>query len=155
MFYTDIIHWEDFEQYQASLFNQQFLHKFLWMDTVLYDIKMLLFLLAAICELILQGFLMTNIASIVNVVCDDQPHDPHAAAAADGPLGVRHAVTAVSVVTDTFKSSLQDLVPLLPRQVGLESRNAELLRVLATVLDAGAAAAAQLAEDLFAGAVRY
>jgi hypothetical protein len=32
---------------------------------------------------------------------DDQPHDPHAAAAADGPLGVRHAVTAVSVVTDT------------------------------------------------------
>ena len=38
----------------------------------------------------------------------------------------------------------------LPRQVGLESRDAELLRVLATVLDAGAAAAAQLAEDLFA-----
>ena len=30
------------------------------MDTVLYYIKMLLFLLAAICELILQGFLITN-----------------------------------------------------------------------------------------------
>lgn len=38
----------------------------------------------------------------------------------------------------------------LPRQVGLESRDAELLRVLTTILDGGAPAAAQLAEDLFA-----
>ena len=30
------------------------------MDTVLYYIKILLFLLATICELILQGFLITN-----------------------------------------------------------------------------------------------
>ena len=52
--------------------------------------------------------------------------------------------------TEPWKPAQPQLSWRLPRQVGLESRDAELLRVLATVLDAGAAAAAQLAEDLFA-----
>lgn len=50
------MHWEDFEQYAGQPINQKFLCKFSGMDTVLYYIKMLLFLFAVVCELILQGF---------------------------------------------------------------------------------------------------